>query len=86
MKAVRAAGWAAATALALRGASGTANAVTSLRWLRAAREDHPEHPSVRFTVVVPLLREQALVGDLARRLTQLAGTHPGTRVALVTTC
>ena len=85
MKAVRAAGWAAATALALRGASGTVNAASSLRWLRTASEARYEELGVRFTVVVPLLREQALVGDLAGRLTQLAGTHPGTRVALVTT-
>jgi hypothetical protein len=61
------------------------NAAASLRWLRTAQESHSGDPDVRFTVVVPLLREQSLIDDLAGSLTALAGTHPGTRVALVTT-
>jgi Glycosyl transferase family group 2 len=87
VKTVRSAAWAAATILALRGASGTVNAASSLRWLRTVpeAESWAAGRDVRFTVVVPLLREQALIGDLAVRLTALAGTHPGTRVALVTT-
>ena len=85
MNTLRAATWTAATILALRGASGTMNAAASLRWLRAGRDDSPAGQDVRFTVVVPLLREQSLIGNLAARLTALAGTHPGTRVALVTT-
>lgn len=85
MRVVRAAAWAAATALALRGASGTVNAVSSLRWLRAAAEDRQEGQDIRFVLVVPLLREQAAIGDLAKTLAALAGTHPGTRVAIVTT-
>jgi hypothetical protein len=85
MRGVRAAAWASATALALRGASGTVNAVSSLRWLRAAEEGSPGGQEVRFVLVVPLLREQATIGDLAETLTGLAGTHPGTRTAIVTT-
>lgn len=85
MRAVRAAAWTAATLLAVRGASGSANAAASLRWLRTAREPGPAGQDVRFTVVVPLLREQSLIGGLAARLTALAGTYSGTRVALVTT-
>jgi hypothetical protein len=82
---MRAAAWIAATILALRGASGTVNAASSLRWLRAVQEAGLAGQDVRFTVVVPLLREQSLIGGLAARLTALAGTHPGTRIALVTT-
>jgi Glycosyltransferase like family 2 len=85
MRDLRAAAWAAGAVLALRGASGTANAVSSLRWLSAAEGDCPRDQDIMFVLVVPLLREQAAIGDLASTLTGLAGTHPGTRMAIVTT-
>jgi hypothetical protein len=84
VRALRAAGWIAASVLAARGVSGTANAASSLRWLR--RELPAETGAgARFVLAVPLLREQALIGPLVRALTSLAATHPGTSIALVTT-
>ena len=89
MKALPAAGWAAASILAARGASGTLHAAASFRWLRDGRASVTgcEHePSVRFVIVVPVLREQELIGDLTRALTDLARTVPGqASIALVTT-
>jgi hypothetical protein len=60
------------------------NAASSLRWLR---QELPAGPAAgtRFVLVVPLLREQALIGPLAQALASLAATHPGTSIALVTT-
>lgn len=84
MRTLRAAGWIAASVLAARGVSGTVNAASSLRWLRR------ELPAgagagTRFVLVVPLLREQALIGPLVQALARLAATHPGTSIALATT-
>lgn len=84
MRTLRAAGWIAASVLAARGVSGTVNAASSLRWLR---RELPAEPGAgtRFVLVVPLLREQALIGPLVQALASLAATHPGTSIALVTT-
>lgn len=84
MRALRAACWIAASVLAARGVSGTVNAASSLRWLR--RELPAEAGAgPRFVLVVPLLREQALIAPLVQSLASLAATHPGTSIALATT-
>jgi hypothetical protein len=84
VRTLRAAGWIAASVLAARGVSGTLNAASSLRWLR---QEPPAEPAggTRFVLVVPLLREQALLGPLVQALDALAATYPGTSIALVTT-
>jgi Glycosyl transferase family group 2 len=84
VKMLRAACWIGAYVLAARGVSGTVNALSSLRWLR---REFPASPGagMRFVLVVPLLREQALIGPLVQGLDSLATTHPGTSIALVTT-
>ncbi|HEY2579268.1 MAG TPA: glycosyltransferase family 2 protein [Streptosporangiaceae bacterium] len=84
MRTLQAASWIAATALAARGISGTVSAVSSLRWLHQGLPAEPT-AGTRFVLVVPLLREQALIGSLVPTLTSLAATHPGTSVVLVTT-
>jgi hypothetical protein len=84
VKTLRALGWIAAAALAARGVSGTVNAASSLRWLRREWPVEP-CPGLRFVLVVPLLREQALIDSMVPALTSLAATHPGTTIALVTT-
>jgi len=81
---LRTAAWLAAWVLAARGVSGTINAASSLRWLRREPAGFPS-TGTRFILVVPLLREQPLIGPLVRALTQLAATHPSTSIALVTT-
>jgi hypothetical protein len=86
VRTLRAAGWIAASALAARGVSGTVNAASSLRWLsRELPAEAGPGAGTRFVLVVPLLREQALIGPLVQALADLAATHPGTSIALVTT-
>lgn len=86
MRAAAAAGWAAAAILAARGASGTFHAAASSRWLRQnASLQPPAVSSARFVLVVPLLREQAVVEEVTRMLADLARTVPGSAIALVTT-
>jgi hypothetical protein len=84
MRTLRAACWVAASVLAARGMSGTVNAASSVRWLRQDLAPGPAAP-MRFVLIVPLLREQALIGPLVRALSALAVTHPATSIALVTT-
>ena len=62
MRTLQAAGWIATAALAARGVSGTVNAASSLRWLRHAPRSQSAS-GARFVLVVPLLREQALIGE-----------------------
>jgi len=84
VRTLQAAGWIAAFVVAARGVSGTVNAASSLRWLG---QELPAEPGAgtRFVLVVPLLREQALIGPLVQALASLAATHPGTSIALATT-
>ncbi|WP_322768713.1 glycosyltransferase family 2 protein [Frankia sp. Cr1] len=82
--------WAAAAATTVRGVQGTMGTYSSLRWLHAASPDRSEPTStVRarpfFVLIIPMLREQALIGDTVACFSRMAATYGPASVVVVTT-
>lgn len=77
----------AAVAVTVRGVTGTANTLSSLRWLRAAAPVDRTVPDAaqHVVVIVPLLREQRVLADTVEVFTKLAKRHDRAVVVLVTT-
>jgi hypothetical protein len=77
-------------ATAVRGTHGTAATVSSLRWLREASAHDPEPASTGrgrpyFVLVLPMLREQALIGEAVSYFARMAAGYGPARVVVVTT-
>jgi len=81
-------GWAGAVAVAIRGVGGAVRTAESLAWLSAPTpcpKDGGDARAVRFVLVLPLLREQAVIADTLACFEKMATGWPGTVLLVVTT-
>lgn len=79
--------WVAATAVGVRGMSGSVNTLSSLAWLRrASRINYPVANSPPLIMlIIPVLREQRILADTVDYFTDLAEHYCRTVVVIVTT-
>lgn len=80
--------WAAATAVAVRGVTGSLNVASSLRWLHhhaAAGSDTGEGQRPHFVLVFPVLREQRLLAATVDHAAAMTAEWGDASLAVVTT-
>lgn len=85
-------GWAGAAAVTVRGVGGAVRMAESLAWLSASAPAHDAVRDaatgagrVRFALVLPLLREQAVIAEAVAHFEKMAAGRPGTALLVVTT-